>query len=303
MKPSITVVGPGAIGCMVGAALIESGHDVLFCARTTFSSVRLRSGGQELVDLPASVITDPAAAGAPRDWLLVCTKVHQTTSAAPWLSALVGPSTRVAVLQNGVEQEANVASLVPSGTAIVPVVVRMPARRTAPGIVTFEGSSALTTPDTESGRAFAALFEGSRIEGVVTSDFATEAYQKLCLNAANGAIMALTERNLDVMREPRIQELVRALVRECVAVGRAEGAKLDDALADKLAEQLATSPRAETRGNSMFYDRMAGREMEWDARNGVIVRLGARHGIPTPVSMTLTALLSAVRAHKLRDDC
>jgi 2-dehydropantoate 2-reductase len=46
----------------------------------------------------------------------------------------------------------------------------------------------------------------------------------------------------------------------------------------------------------MFYDRIEGRTMEWDARNGVIVRLGARHGIATPVSEVLVALLSAIRA-------
>lgn len=302
MKSSIAVVGPGAIGCMTGAALMESGHDVLFCARTAFSRVRLSSGDEAVADLPAHVVTDPRATGA-RDWVLVCTKVHQTPSAAGWLASTVGPSTRVAVLQNGVEQASNVAPFVPAGTTVVPVVVRLPSRRTDPGVVVFEGRGALVAPDSEGGRAFAALFDGSRIEGAVTSDFATEAYQKLCLNAANGAIMALTERNLDVMRDSRIQDVVRALVRECIAVGRAEGAKLEDSLADKLVQQLATSPRAETRGNSMFYDRMAGREMEWDARNGVIVRLGARHGIETPVSMTLTALLSAVRPHKLRDDC
>ncbi len=84
----------------------------------------------------------------------------------------------------------------------------------------------------------------------------------------------LERRQVDVMRGPRIQGLVRALVRECVAVGRAEGAKLDDALADKLAQQLAQSPRAETRSDVL---RPNGRIRHGgDARNGVIVRLGAR---------------------------
>ena len=34
--------------------------------------------------------------------------------------------------------------------------------------------------------------------------------------------------------------------------------------------------------------------MEWDARNGVIVRKGAFHGIPTPVSAALVPLLAAL---------
>jgi 2-dehydropantoate 2-reductase len=33
--------------------------------------------------------------------------------------------------------------------------------------------------------------------------------------------------------------------------------------------------------------------MELDARNGVIVRLGARHGVPTPTNAIIVALLNA----------
>ncbi len=294
MKPRIALVGPGAIGCVAALALVESGHDVLVCARTAFEQIVLRSRDAEIARVPARVITDPKEA-THADWGLVCTKAHQTASAAAWLRATVGDGMRVAVLQNGVEHEQNVAPFVPRGTTIVPVVVRSPTRRTSPGVVLLEGGAAFTAPDTEAGRAFAVLFEGSRVNASVTADFVTESWSKLCLNAANGAIMALTERNLDVMREPRVAELARALIRECVAVGRAEGAKLGDALADELVAKMAASPNAETRGNSMYYDRIEGRTMEWDARNGVIVRLGARHGIATPVSETLVALLSAVR--------
>lgn len=290
----IALIGPGAIGCVAAAALVESGHDVLACARTPFEHVVLRSRDAEIARVAVRVVTD-ASGATHAEWVLVCTKVHQTPSAAEWLRATVGEGTRVAVLQNGVEHERNVAPFVPSGTTIVPVVVRSPARRTAPGVVTLEGGAAFSAPDNDAGRAFAALFAGSRVNASVTADFLTDAWSKLCLNAANGAIMALTERNLDVMREPRVADLARALIRECIAVGRAEGAKLEDALADELVAKMAASPNAETRGNSMYYDRVAGQTMEWDARNGVIVRLGARHGIATPVSETLVALLSAIR--------
>lgn len=290
----MNVIGPGAIGCVAAAALVEAGQDVTVCARTSFDEIVLRTRDAEIARVAVRVITSAAEASR-ADWVLVCTKAHQIASAADWLRATVGEGTRVAVLQNGVEHRENVAPFVPSGTTIVPVVVRSPARRSAPGVVTLEGSAAFIAPDTDAGRAFASLFTGSRVSASVTPDFLTEAWSKLCLNATNGAIMALTQRNLDVMREPRITELARALLRECIAVGRAEGAKLDDGLADDLVAKMIASPNAQTRGNSMFYDRMDGRTMEWDARNGVIVRLGARHGIATPVSATLVALLSAIR--------
>jgi 2-dehydropantoate 2-reductase len=46
-------------------------------------------------------------------------------------------------------------------------------------------------------------------------------------------------------------------------------------------------------GTSMLVDREAGRALEWDARNGVVARLGAQHGIPTPISDVLVPLLAA----------
>jgi 2-dehydropantoate 2-reductase len=47
--------------------------------------------------------------------------------------------------------------------------------------------------------------------------------------------------------------------------------------------------------NSLHADRLAGRSMEIDARNGVIVRLGRRHGIATPVNEMIVALLEAAQ--------
>lgn len=45
--------------------------------------------------------------------------------------------------------------------------------------------------------------------------------------------------------------------------------------------------------NSMEADGLAGRPMEIDARNGVIVRLGAKHRIATPVNAMMAGLLRA----------
>jgi 2-dehydropantoate 2-reductase len=44
----------------------------------------------------------------------------------------------------------------------------------------------------------------------------------------------------------------------------------------------------------MLADRMAGRPMEIDTRNGVIVRKGARHGIKTPLNQMAVALLQSI---------
>ena len=87
---------------------------------------------------------------------------------------------------------------------------------------------------------------------------------------------------------------MRALVRECIAVGRAEGATLADSIPDDIVAGARRAPK--DAGNSMLADRRAGRPMEIDARNGVIVRLGRKHGIPAPMNALMVALLEAAQA-------
>jgi 2-dehydropantoate 2-reductase len=97
---------------------------------------------------------------------------------------------------------------------------------------------------------------------------------------------------VEVFGADGFRDVASALARECVAVGRAEGARLDDGDADAIVADLAAMPP--DLGTSMLFDRLAGRPMEWDARNGVVRRLGARHGVPTPVSDVLVPLLAAL---------
>jgi 2-dehydropantoate 2-reductase len=84
---------------------------------------------------------------------------------------------------------------------------------------------------------------------------------------------------------------MRTLVRECVAVGRAEGADLSDDLADQVVAGYRRQVPESM--NSLHADRAAGRPMELDARNGVMVRKGAAHGIATPANAMIVALLNA----------
>ena len=68
---------------------------------------------------------------------------------------------------------------------------------------------------------------------------------------------------------------------------------LDDAIVETVVEGARKA--APDGLNSLIADRMAGRKMEIDARNGAIVRLGAKHGIPTPLNAMAVALLTAAQ--------
>jgi 2-dehydropantoate 2-reductase len=249
--------------------------------------VVIGSDGKSMTTRPL-VITDPARASAV-DWVLVATKAYDSDSAAAWLPGLCAGGAPVAILQNGVEHRERFAAYV-STKKIVPVMVDCPAERVSPTVIRQRGAAKMAVADDELGRSFAALFVDTPIAVTLTTDFTSTVWRKLCLNAA-GAISVLLLKPAGVMRDERIGDIARGLIRECIAVGRAEGAVLDDALVESVLEGYRNAPPDSV--NSMHADRAAGRPMEIDARNGVIVRLGRKHGIATPLNEMTVALLGA----------
>jgi 2-dehydropantoate 2-reductase len=290
--PTIAVIGPGAVGGAVAAWLAQSPrNEVTVAARTTFRRLVVDIGDEVLRASPR-IIAHPSEA-TPVDWVLVATKTYDVRSTAAWFPGFSEEQTRIAILQNGVEHRERFAPYVPN-ERLLPIMVDMPAERTAPGRVRQLGMGHLAVARSDDGADFARLFRGGGVRVTEADDMTTVLWRKLCLNAA-GAISAATLAPMRVARHPAVAQYLRHVVGEAVAVGRAEGARLDDGLVEKILNSAQeSSPDAI---NSLHADRLAGRPLETDARNGAIVRIGRRHGIPTPRNAELVGLLEAVASH------
>lgn len=293
-SPQLAVVGPGAIGSTFASVAERAGvPGVALCGRTPLTRVTVRPDDGAPMVLASEVWTDPAPPRRPVDWLLLAVKAHQTEGAAPWLASLCGPDTVVVVLQNGVEHRDTVAPYVGAAT-VLPAIVWCPAeagpRSGGEQTIRLRGTPELTVPDEPAGHRLVELLEpgGARIHP--TADFLTEAWRKLTTNAMAG-LMVLTGRRSGMFRRADIRELAIRLAQECIAVAVAEGAELDCSTAVTCADRFAGWPT--DLGSSILCDRAAARPLEWDARNGVVRRLAARHGIPTPVSDVIVPLLAA----------
>ena len=84
---SIAVVGLGSIGGGAAGSLAAAGrHEILACTRQPIARFTLERA-EGTIELPLPVLTDPAQA-KPVDWVLLCTKTHQTKAAASWLARL-----------------------------------------------------------------------------------------------------------------------------------------------------------------------------------------------------------------------
>jgi 2-dehydropantoate 2-reductase len=283
----IAVVGPGAVGSTVAAGVHNAGYPVVLCGRTARDHLDLRRDGADPIIVPGPVHTDPGELTGRADLVLLAVKATQNAEAGRWLAVLCDENTTVCVLQNGVEQVEQVQPHCPRST-VVPGIVWFPAETQPGGWVRLRGEPRVTVPADA-----VPVAEVLRTAGCVVTtaaDFTTEAWRKLLVNALAG-LEVLTGRRSGMFRRDDVAALARCYLRECLAVARAEGAALDEAAIDDLVNMLRHAP--EDMGTSILVDREAHRPLEWDARNGVIIRKAARHGLPVPISEVLVPLLAA----------
>jgi 2-dehydropantoate 2-reductase len=292
-RSTVAVIGLGSVGGVVAGCLAHAGrHQVVACVRRPIERLTVERP-EGTVEVALRALTDPETA-TQVDWVLLATKAHHTASARPWLARLCGPSTRVAVLQNGIDHAARVAPFIGEATA-VPIMVYFNGERLAPDRMRMHhvgGAADMEAADDADGRAFAQLLDGTPISAQLIADFKTQAWRKLLINAVANPMTCLTLRRQEVLRRPDIHALCLSVLEEAVAVARADGARLaPDEPAQTMARLMTFGPEL---GTSMYFDRLAGRPLEVEALTGAIVAAGERLAIPTPLNGTLLTLLRAV---------
>ncbi|WP_181025284.1 oxidoreductase [Mycobacterium kansasii] len=289
MAPNIAVVGPGAVGTTVAALLHAAGHRVLLCGHTPRDGIELRPDGADPIVVPGPVHTDPDDVAGPVEVVILAVKATQNDSTRGWLARLCGEHTVVAVLQNGVEQVEQIQPHCPSST-VVPGSVWFSAETQPDGWVRLRGEAALVLPTGAAAEAVAELLRGAGARVDCDPDFTTVLWRKLVLNALAG-LMALSGRRSGMFRRDDVAALSRRYVAECLAVARAEGARLGDDAVEEMVNLFRSAP--EDMGTSILADREAHRRLEWDLRNGVIIRKARAHGLATPISDVVVPLLAA----------
>ncbi|WBG93047.1 oxidoreductase (plasmid) [Pantoea piersonii] len=286
--PTIALIGPGAIGTTIAAVLHEVGRTPLLCGRTAHPQLLLRHDEGEIA-VPGPVLSDPGTIDHAVDLVFVAVKTTQNADSARWLSALCDENTVVCALQNGVEQKAQLEPWV-KGATVLPSVVWFPAQREPDASVWLRAQPRLTLPDVPQAKRVADALSGTRCAVELSADFLSVAWRKLLQNAVAG-LMVLANRRAGMFSREDISKLALAYLRECLAVARAEGAVLNDSVAQEIVDNFRRLPA--DLGTSILADRQANRPMEWEIRNGVIQRYGHAHGISVPISDVVVPLLAA----------
>lgn len=320
---TIAVFGAGGVGAFYAGLLARAGQDVRVVARGPQLEA-LRTRGLRIESLALGEITVPpmiAAADArdvgPADLVLVAVKAHQTAGILDALAPLVGGGTMLMALQNGVESDDVLAARF-GAERVLSAVVYVGATLEEPGLVRHVAAGTLVigrsrrgpsdpraggSSDPRADEALERVREALASTGLpvrVTPDIDRQRWHKLAWNASFNAISALTLRSTqDLLGSAPSRELLTGVMREVIAVAKARGIALGEADLEQLVS--ATEKAAPIR-TSMLVDRERGRPMETDALVGVVVRKGREHGVPTPLSSVLYALLTAIDLPRARSE-
>ena len=284
---NVAVLGPGAVGGFVAAALARAGSPVTVVAREpTAASIAEEGLHLASVRLGTFTVHPPAVAvlETPADALVVAVKAPQLRDALDRVAAAPG---LVVPLLNGVEHLALLRDRF-GHDAVAAGAIRIAARRTAPGWI--EHTSPLfrieLAPPSGAVSALAHLLRAAEIPTVVREREADVLWGKLCRLSALALTTAASARTIgEVRAHPRWRLLLEGAVDETAAVAAAEGADVDPhAVLEELAE-LAPDQRS-----SLARDVEAGSPGELDAIAGAVLRAAARHGIAAPAVAELAQI-------------
>ena len=274
-RPTVAIVGTGAIGTSVADALTTAAT-VTLCRRNATGAMSIQWDG-ELRTVDAAVATR-ATDLSPVNWVVIATKAHHTATLGDWLTRLVGPQTRVVLLQNGIDHAARVAEWV-DADRVVPGIVYLAAEKAGPDLVVRHGSGTIALPVSTNANEFGALFDG-RVNARFTADFDLESWNKLILNSALNPLTTLHDRTMEVVHDPAIRPALFELLDEGTAVARAAGVVFDATHREALLGRIDALPPLAT--TSMLLDRRHGRPLEYDYLTGAIIAAADRHGIAVP---------------------
>jgi len=291
------VVGAGAVGCYFGGMLARAGHEVVLIGRPQHVDAVVRDGLRiearsfdERVRLAAS--TDIAAvAGA--EVVLFCVRSTDTEDAAAQMKPHLRADALVLSLQNGVDNAQRAQALLsqPVAAAVVYVATEM----AGPGHVRHHGRGELVLAPSARSEEVARVLCAAAVPTEVSANAIGALWVKLVLNCAYNALSAITQLPYgQVVAGEGVAQVMQDVVRECLAVAKADGIELPGDLYQTVAGLAATMP---TQYSSTAQDLARAKPNEIDHLNGFVLRRGAAHGIATPVNRTLHALVKLLAAH------
>lgn len=311
----VAVLGAGAIGAYVGAALCRAGVEVHLVARGPHLAA-LRAKGVRVLSPRGDFVAHPHATDDPSeigpvDHVVLGVKAHAYAALGPMVAPLLHERTTLIAAQNGIPwwyfhrlagpyEGTRLESVDPGGavTAALPLdravgcVVYAATEISAPGVVQHLEGTRFSIGEPGGGVSqrcteFADAMVAGGLKCPVESDIRNDIWIKLMGNIAFNPLSALTRATMaGICRHPGTRALVATMMEETIEVATRVGARPEISVE----RRLAGAERAGEHKTSTLQDLERGRPMELDVLLTAVVEIADLTGAEVPTLRSVTAL-------------
>ncbi len=297
----IATMATGGIGGYLAVRLTQAGHEVATIARGAHLEA-IRQNGLALDGYDGHhtitpwIATDNPAEVGEVDAVIFGVKGDALKSAAEACRPLLGENTIVVPFLNGVEASDMLAHILPeknvgNGVAQISTTIASPGVIKQTGefnrFILAERNSA-PSPRVDALRAAINEAGSSAPE---TDDIVRDLWSKFVLFSAVSGVTAAGRCTIgDIVSNPHLAALFKAIVTETATLGRARGVALPEQIETNITSSLQNLP-ASMRASTAI-DLEHGRPLEIDWVSGAVDRLSQEAGLDAPVNRTVYALLS-----------
>lgn len=298
MINTIGVIGAGAVGGMLISRLYPTYNENFYLLASSGRAERLQKNGVSVNDCThmPQICSSPSQ-DIRLDLLIVTVKSYSLDAAIEDIRPLIRKETILLPLLNGITATDRLRQAFPDNTVLYGTILRTDAHREGGRTVYSVPGELLMGTDlnSQSSPEVAAVREclvSAGINANIYEDMRLVQWKKWMLNTGAGqaAVMADAECGY-FARSAEILEMMRMCMDEILLLARAENVGLTVQHRDETIELLKNYPPHKKM--SILQDIEAGRPTELEEYAGMVMRLGQKHGIPTPINHLMYLSITA----------
>ncbi|GEN88942.1 oxidoreductase [Oceanobacillus sojae] len=277
------VIGPGAVGAVIGESLQNSDYHVTFLGRKEGKVCIERVEDPESTTFPVEAISEVETVF---DYLFIAVKGTQLEGIMPHLDKLMHADTVCILCQNGYGQLGKFQ--LPGNT--YQAVVYISGQKKGNVVMHFRDRT-LILPENTVTKKLKKVIAASNLDIQLQSDYRNEVWYKLIVNVAINSVTALSRNTALILQEEKVQSLCKRLIQEGVEIAAAEGVYFQEKVLEEIMKIYAGYPSQ--MGTSMYYDMINGQSMEVEYIQGFLYEKSREHDLNTPCLDTVYSLLLA----------
>jgi len=304
-----------------GASFIRAGHEVIFVDNAAdhvaaINAKGLRIDGPIYQDIVKAKAYLPEELEGTYDRIFLCVKAHHTAAAAKTLKPHLAADGYIVSAQNGLNE--NVIADIIGKEHVIGCFVNFGADYLEPGVVHYSGHGAVVIGELDGAQTpriaeLHRLMQEFEPKAVLTGNIWGYLWGKLIYGALLFATAVTPDSIADVLAAPRHRPVLTRLGLEVGAVAAAAGIRPEafdgfdpsafrpgapaEATTKSFDDMVAHNRKSAKSHSGIWRDlAVRRRPTEVDAQLGPIVEIGAQHGVPTPITARLIALVHDIEA-------